>query len=503
VLFRRALVFGAALAATAALALPATPGEARRVASGPGAPGIGDEYFPGYGNGGYDVSHYDLRLKYTPATDQLQGTATLNVRATQDLTRFSLDFLLAVSSIRVNGAPATFTRSGSELTVTPARALNYGQPATIVVQYAGIPSQAVVNGYTAWSRTPDGALAVGEPEIAAWWFPSNDHPLDKATFDISVAVPDGTEVLSNGTLAGRSSERGWTRWSWRSTKPMATYLALLAVGQYDIITGTAPNGQPIVTAYAENLGPSDGAARASIERTGEIVDYLTSVFGAYPFEAQGGVVPSAGLGFALENQTRPAYSPAFFRRGSNTYVVAHENAHQWFGDSISVAKWRNIWLNEGFATYAEWLWSEHQGEGTAQELFEWEFSTRPASDPFWQVLPGDPGAPALFNGAVYDRGAMTLHALRETVGDGAFFRILRAWVDEQKYGNATIEQFIAVSERISGQQLDSLFKTWLFTKGKPTEWASAAGLQAKGATPVRPKSITKIKQAHEALHAAR
>jgi aminopeptidase N len=375
---------------------------------------------------------------------------------------------------------------------------------SIVVQYTGIPSSVVVNGFTAWTRVPGGAVAVGEPEMAAWWFPSNDHPLDKATYDVSVAVPAGVEALSNGVLTRSVTARGWTRNDWRTTRPTATYLAFLAIGQYEVNSATSPGGRPVITAYDQALGASEGAAKASVERTGEIVQYLSGVFGDYPFEAEGGVVPAAGLGFALENQTRPVYSPAFFRSGANTYVVAHELAHQWFGDSVSVASWRNIWLNEGFATYAEWLWSEHQDEGTAQELFDHEYGRRPAESTFWQVLPGDPGAPRLFDGAVYVRGAMTLHALRTAVGDEAFFRILRTWAGERKYGNGTIEQFVALSERISGRQLDALFGTWLFTAGKP-QVSPSLGVAASTARTraLPPRSLAKIRQGHQAMHAAR
>src|SRR5262249_44662622 len=147
----------------------------------------------------------------------------------------------------------------------------------------------------------------------------------------------------------------------------------------------------------------------------------------------------------------------------------HENAHQWFGDSVSVASWRNIWLNEGFATYAEWLWSEEQGEGTAQQLADYTYAVHPAGDPFWQIKPGDPGKDHVFSAPVYDGGALALHALRNAVGDDTFFRILREWTATRKYGNATVEQFIALAARVSGRPLDALFQTWLFTPGRPAE----------------------------------
>ncbi|GGM83907.1 peptidase [Longimycelium tulufanense] len=501
-------VLGATAAAVALLVAPAAAGTA-----GPGSVGVGDPYFPTDGNGGYHVQHYDIRLKYQPSDDRLEGTTTLVARPTQDLTRFNLDFALKVNSIRINGVPArTFTQKGKELQVTPPRTVPRNSLLTVTVDYANTPSAVELDGRTEWKRTSDGALAIGEPHIASWWFPSNDHPTDKATYDISVAVPEGTEVLSNGVLKGSQTRYGWTRWNWRSYKPMATYLAFLAIGQYEVNSRTLPNGRPFVTAYSEGLGEFEGAAKASIERTPEAVEFLEGRYGPYPFEAEGGVVPKEGLGFALENQTRPTYSPAFFRRGSNMYVVVHENAHQYFGDSVSVQNWRNIWLNEGFATYSEWLWSEAKGEGTAQEIFDYTYAAKPADDPFWQVPPGDPGADNVFHNAVYDRGAMTLHALRTAIGDDAFFATIKQWVADKKYKNGTIEEFISYAERNSNKELKPLFDTWLFTKGKP-EVGERTGVAASAATrfsaptpeavaalPHKPKSIEKIQLTHETLH---
>ncbi|MER7891044.1 M1 family metallopeptidase [Micromonospora sp. NPDC094482] len=495
---------GAGTVATGAPGHAALPGWGRptvtTAAPQPGSPGLGDSYFPDYGNGGYDVEHYDVRLRYDPGADRLSGTTTILARATQDLSRFNLDFLLDVESVRVNGwAASTATEGAHELVVTPTRTITAGQQLTIVVRYAGVPSETLVNGYTGWTRTDDGALAVNEPESAWWWFPSNDHPLDKATYDISVSVPTGVEVISNGVqprppLAEAGNR---TRWIWRTTSPTATYLAFLAIGQYDIVTDTAPNGQPVVNAYSTTLGELAPAARASIERTAEVVEWASGIFGEYPFEAQGGVAgPVDGITFALETQTRPVYGPGFWRRGANTSVVVHELAHQWFGDSVSVNGWRDIWLNEGFASYAEWLWSEEQGEGTAQELFDFTYASYPADSEFWQVPPGDPGPARIFDDAVYDRGAMALHQLRLAVGDDAFFAILPAWTAEHRYGNGTIAQFQALAERISGLDLTDLFTTWLFTAGRPDVAGSAA---RKASPPAEPKSWAKIREAHQLL----
>ncbi|MFC7341616.1 M1 family metallopeptidase [Saccharopolyspora griseoalba] len=469
-------------------------------ASGPGAPGAGDDYFPGYGNGGYDVSHYDLALRYQPSDDHLQGTATIVATATQDLTAFNLDFALTAKSVRVNGIPASFSQDGLELTVTPPTTLREGEPATFVVEYAGKPSTVDVGGISPWVRTADGALAIGQPEISSWWFPGNDHPRDKATYDVRVTVPDGTEALSNGQRTGRSSLAGWTTWYWRNAEPTATYLQFLALGQYEVRAGKGAFGQPFISAYSENLGELAGPARASVERTPEVLDFLAGEFGEYPFEAQGGVVPAEGLNFALENQTRPTYSHLFFQYGSNVSVVVHENAHQWFGDSVSVDRWRDIWLNEGFASYAEWMWSESRGTGTTQEIFDHYYGAHPPDDPFWQVLPGDPGPSNVFHPAVYDRGAMAVHALRNAVGDAAFREILRTWVGEHRDGNGTVEQFTDLAEKISGQDLDELFNAWLFTSGRPDVGARTGVPEGAGVRSGEvPAAVAEIDRTHRLL----
>jgi aminopeptidase N len=492
------------LAGTGAPA-PAAPAHAQHLPlladPTPGGPGIGDDYYPDYGNSGYDVSHYDVRVRYTPSTDKLTGTTTILATAKQDLSRFNLDFLLDVSSVQVNNRPATYAREGDhELAVTPARPVTTGSALTIVVQYADVPSTKKAAGLTAWIRTPDGAMAVGEPEIAWWWFPSNDHPSDKATFDVSVSVPDGVEAISNGSMPRPPVREtlGYTRWSWRSLKPQATYLTFMTVGQYDVTTDTTANGQPVYNAYSQLLTPElRDAAKASVERTAEITDWESTLFGPWPFEARGGIVaPPSTLGFALENQTRPNFAAGFFGRGANTSVIVHENAHQWFGDSVSVADWKHIWLNEGFASYAEWLWSEKNNEGTAQEIFDYLYASYPANSPVWTTAPAEPGVPGLFGDAVYDRGAMTLHQLRLAVGDAAFFEILRTWTAEHQYGNATTQEFTALAEKISGKDLDALFKAWLYTPSKPVVTTPSTLARS---TPPAPKSWPEISQTHKLL----
>ena len=241
----------------------------------------------------------------------------------------------------------------------------------------------------------------------------------------------------------------------------------------DWIVGTAADAP-------ENVGPIVDMA---LGLQTEILDFEEETFGRYPFSALGGIVDdSSAFGFALENQTRPIYSKGFFFDPQDAIdVVVHEIAHQWFGNSVAIARWQHIWLNEGFASYAEWLFSEDQGGPTAQEIFDFFHGAIPEDDPFWQLVIGDPGPDHLFDAPIYFRGAMTLHQLRVTVGDRDFFRILERWASTRRGDNVTTDEFIAHAEKVSRQQLDDLFETWLFTPGKPEVATAEASSTARAA----------------------
>jgi aminopeptidase N len=461
-----------------------------------GADGVGDPYYPLYGNGGYDVEHYLLQLTYDPATDVLVGEATIVARATTNLCRFNLDFQgMTVRSVAVDGRPAAWTRSADhELTLAPQQRLKNGRLFTTVVRYDGVPRTQfdLDNDPYGWIHTDDGAVVAGEPEGAINWFPVNDHPLDKASFTFVVKVPAGLTVVGNGWLLARATANNWTTWLWHAPEPMAPYLATVTLGRFNLRSYRTPGGLQMYDAVDPDLytlpvdpqnasSPTFGQiADGALARQGEILDFLAGLFGPYPFSSGGGVVDDTPLmRFALENQTRSNYTHQFFiNANAGESVVVHENAHQWFGDSVSVAEWQHIWLNEGFATYAEWLWSEAQGRATAQDYFNHYYNTLyPEADPFWAVTIGDPGTTDLFHRAVYRRGGMTLHALRGQVGDADFFRILRTWTARKAGGHGTTAEFIELAENISGQQLDELFQTWLFTPSRP-----AAGPAATAAT---------------------
>lgn len=457
-----------ALVGVAALLLPLGAAQAvtTQQADTTGARGIGDPYYADYGNGGYDVDHYDIRVRYVPRTDRLAGTTRIRAHATQDLTRFNLDFVLPVSRVRVNDQRATFTQGRHELVVTPRRALGEGDAMKVEVTYAGTPSEAGAHGIKPWIRTDDGAAAVGEPEMAPWWFPGNDHPRDKATYDVRVTVARNLEALGNGVLVSRAAHGRTRTWHWRESKPMASYLAFFVVGQFDI-TRSRADGLPVITAVASNGGREGRRAAADLRKTPKVIRFEARHFGPYPFDAMGGVAPAADFGFALENQTRPVYTRGFWRFGSNIYVVVHELAHQWFGDSVSIENWRDIWLNEGFATFAEWLWSEKHDQGSAADLFAETWQTFPRGNEFWKVKIGNPGARREFDWSVYQRGAMTLQALRTRIGDPAFWTLLKTWAADNQYGNASISDFVALAEEVSGEDLESFFDAWLYTAKRP------------------------------------
>ena len=452
-------------------AMPATPASAAPGRFQPGAPGVGDPYYPNYGNGGYDVTHYDLDVRYQPATDVLTGHATILARATQDLSSFNLDLVgLTVDAVSVNGVRAGWSRDDHELTVTPQPGLPAGKPFVVDVRYHGVPVTFVIAGTTleaGFIHTDDGALVAGQPEVAAAWYPVNDHPLDKATYSIQITVPEGLTALSNGLLLGSATRHGWTTWRWSESVPMISYLATATIGKWRL-SQTVYSGRPMIIAVDPDLPP--GLADDAVNRTGEITDYLESLFGPYPFESNGAIVDDYdNLQFALENQTRPIYSKYFFAEGAvpgETGVVAHEIAHQWFGDSVGVHFWRDIWLNEGLATYAQWLWGERIGEFTVQGAFNF-FYNQPVDSIFWQPPPYDPGVNDLFAASVYYRGAMTVHALRKQVGEDAFWQIVRDWAAEHRGGNGSNEEFVALAERVSGQELDAFFDAWLNNPPKP------------------------------------
>jgi aminopeptidase N len=248
---------------------------------------------------------------------------------------------------------------------------------------------------------------------------------------------------------------------------MASYLATINIDEFDVEEMESAGGIPIRNYYSSDL-PEE--FREPFVRQGEMIDYFSDVFGPYPFEVYGSMVMNTYLGSALENQTMSIYGIDSININDveeTEFTVAHELAHQWFGDSVSVADWSDIWLNEGFATYSEALWQEHLYGREGLDDYVTYLYEEVVSDPEYFVPPDNPPADDLFNGGVYVRGGLTLHALRLEVGDEAFFEILKTYFAMYKNSNATTDDFIAVAEKVSDKELDELFDLWLYDEALP------------------------------------
>ncbi len=436
----------------------------------PGSPDIGDSYYSGMGNGGYDAEHYTLDLRYTPETGAIEGTTTIEAIASQNLSAFNLDLSgLSVAAVTVNGLPADFTRSEAELTITPAEVLLEGAPFTVVVTYSGVPRPIrplAIPIQMGWSVTDGGVYVASEPVGAASWYPVNEHPLDKATYTVRVTVPAPLVVASNGLLQETiANGDGTLSYIWENIYPTASYLVGLNIGDFVIVEQEGPGGLPIRHYFPPDIA---GEAAYDFGRTPEMIAFFSDLFGPYPFEAYGAVVVNENLNFALETQTLSLFGRGHVDGKRNSEMtIAHEAAHQWFGNSVSLADWSDIWLNEGFATYAHYLWLGHTaGEAAFNTALERVYDGLAAAQNIWPP-PGAPPRDDLFSQSVYVRGAMTLHALRQRVGDEVFFAILRAYYDAYRYANATTEDFIRIAEEISGEDLAAFFDAWLYQQALP------------------------------------
>jgi len=485
----------ALLTSAGAVAAPPSPGGPRYTA---GAAGAGDDYFPYSGNGGYDVRHYHLDITYAPPPPapapiegRLDGVATIDLVATQDLDRFNLDLRgMDVRSLTINGKSATELAPPSpganvegaaywqvqddaariwELTVQPRPKIKRGQAVQVVVEYGGttVRPEDIEEALYGWVTTRDGAMVVGEPEGSMTWYPVSDHQTDKATYSFEITVPDGKVAVANGMPSRPAATiDGWTTWYWDAPDQQASYLTTASVGDFVVRpTYQSASGVPIIDAVDRDVtGARLATTNASLALQAEMIDFFESRFGPYPFNSFGSIVDDDTVGYALETQTRPVYS-----RSASQGTVAHELAHQWFGNAVSPARWHSIWLNEGWATYATWLWNEDQGGPPVQKTYNEWYAEEEAASSYWNLQIGDPGPLGLFQNPIYDRGAATLHALRLEVGDEVFFEATRRWLQRYDDAAGTSEDFQAIFEEASGADLDDFFQTWLFDQAKPPD----------------------------------
>lgn len=427
----------------------------------PGAAGLGDPYFPHLGNGGYDVSHYALTLDYDPATGRLDAGAEITARATRRLSAFNLDLAgLTVGRVTVDGARAGVRRADTELTLLPRAPIGRGDTFRTVVRYSGVPRTLTDADGTreGWLRSGERSVALGQPTGSMAWFPGNHHPSDKAAYDIRITVPQGRQAISNGELTSERTAGGRTTFGWHCAEPMASYLATVAVGPYRTDTSQlSPGSVPVHTA----VDPSVAADSARLlARIPAIMKWGEKTFGPYPFSSTGVIIGRPDdADYALETQNRP-----FLPGPTSTGILVHELAHQWFGDSVTPKSWRDMWLSEGFAEYAEWLWAEDMDGVPARRAFERAYE----DEENWAFAPAAPPTAADISGRpVYGRGAMVLHRLRLAVGDDAFFALVRAWTRAYRHGNASTADFTAFAQGRTDRDLTALWEDWLYGSDRP------------------------------------
>lgn len=467
-------------------AAPAAAVAARQVPT-PGAAGVGDRLFPQLGNGGYDALHYDLDLRYaTRAPSQpVDGTVTMLARATQALSRFDLDFAGAsVGRVLVNGAPASWTRDDEDLVITPRRPIADGAAFVVTVaDYTAAPTVIDPDdeSTTAFFQHSVGSATAGQPNWAHLFLPSNDHPSDKASFDIRFDVPAGELAVANGVKVAQWTSGGRSHFVYVQRQLMATELVQLAVGDYDVVNQGVQSGVFVRDVTAK---PITARIAPLLDVTGAQMRWMQQRVGRYPFDLYGSLVVEADIGFALESQTLELMDNSWFDdygQGVWEPTLLHELSHMWFGDSVSPATWSDLWLNEGHASWYEFLYAEQQGEladdtegypddtgyATLDELMkavyahgdEWRAQSGPVALPT--------GADTLFDFQRYHGGALVLYALRQQVGDATFARIERAWVSTYEGRSASTDDFIALASRVAGRDLGPFLRAWLYGTTTP------------------------------------
>jgi aminopeptidase N len=428
----------------------------------------GDELFPGLGSATIDAQRYDVTLAYDAASDGILGTVVIDLTVTDevDVVHLDADGPL-ISEVAVEGVDATFEVADGDLAIDLPEPLTAGSTTSVVIGFSVRPRGGTgLSGLpSGWFNTPGGSYTLNEPDGAHSWLPSNDHPSDKATYRFTIIVPPGVTAVANGRLDSHTTSTDGETWVWVEDRPMATYLIQVLTGDYEVIDGVGPHGLPLV--HAVFRSDVEGATPL-FDLTVEQIDFFEQWFGPYPLDRYGLAITDSESGLAMETQERSLFSRDDLLPGPPDFMqhllLSHELTHQWFGDAVSPARWSDIWLNESFATYGQWMWMEHAGFGSVESA---------AADALRMRPPGSSARPTvdeLFGFNSYDGGAVVLHALRRTIGDDAFFSLLRRWVAEYNGTSRTTEEFIAMAEDESGTDLGEFFDQWLFAVQPPAQF---------------------------------
>lgn len=425
----------------------------------PGASTLNDPYATTSGNGGYIVEHYDIEVLYKMGTGRLEGIAALQIVATEEISRFSLDFVtLRAHRVSINGERIkSFSQTSTKLMITPPRSLTPGERVEIAVEYAGAPRPRTTQwGTVGWEDLSDGILVTSQPSGAPTWFPCNDHPSNKASFDIRVATDRLYTVVANGKLESTRIDGGLKVWHYRQNEPTATYLAALCIAKLELHT-SEHNGVNLTIAYPKDL---EKRVFSDLEATNDMLDVFGELFGEYPFDTYTVVITPDDLEIPLEAQNMAIFGANHMDgQGGEERLVAHELAHQWFGNSVGLKRWQDIWLNEGFGCYSEWLWSEANGGPSTDSLAQKFHQMLAGLDQ--DIILGAPTPALMFDDRIYKRGALTLHALHHRLGSDAFFALVRDWTTTFRHGTADTRDFRLLAATHSPNNLDRFFEAWL------------------------------------------
>jgi len=451
--------------ATLAAASPTAPPQYAAAVSDPRE----DPYYPAKGDPRVDTLHYGLDLRWAPDSRTLTGVATIRVRVTRDVHRVQLDLgnPLRVDGVRVDGDRVPARHRGKDLVINTGP-LNRNSRHTLRIAYSGTPkpvtAPATRHDFSklGWTTTRSGDVwTMQEPFGAFTWYPVNDHPSDKAYYDVTIDTPKNVVGVFNGRMSSRRTADGRTVTRWHLDSPAASYLTTIAIGNYRRYDDTGPHGLPIT--YWVERGDRD--LLPELRRTPELIRWLERRLGRFPFDRIGAVVvPSES---AMETQTLITMGADVRRQGRDwVEVLQHEYAHQWYGDTVTPDNWKDMWLNEGFAMYLQIRWNVDQGYATMRE---WRRFMR-SNDQYFRDEAGPPGEyyrDQFGSANVYYCGALMLDRLRAKLGDRLFSKVLREWPQRQRNDNADRDDWIRWLNRATDRNLRPFVTDWLTSQRTP------------------------------------